>query len=411
MTLKKSIKNVLRPILKPILMKYREKGHEDQRQIFFDEITSTIKNKKYDAIIIFDVYFGFDVKMFQRPQHIALNLAKENILYFYKASPYVDKNIKTYKRLDENIYLVNTDLYWLQECLIDIVYQSKIPAFGQIYSTSFVEYDIWLKKFTDKGFKIIYEYVDDLSDEIAGMKISDEIKESHKRMLKDIENVYVVATADKLYKEVRAIRGNEKLALITNGVEYNHFINLKDKVIPDKLKSIIDKKNKIIGYFGALANWIDYELVRKISVEFKNEYEIVLIGIDYDGSLKRSGILDEENVHYLGTVNYSELPKYAKFFNISIIPFKINEITESTSPVKLFEYMALGKPIVTTNLPECKKYKSPLISKSHEEFIEYIKKSSELEMSDEYIELLRKEGKNNTWNAKAKDIKKLVLEE
>ena len=49
--------------------------------------------------------------MFQRPQHIALNLAKENVLYFYKASPYVDKDIKTYKKMEENLYLVNTDLF------------------------------------------------------------------------------------------------------------------------------------------------------------------------------------------------------------------------------------------------------------------------------------------------------------
>ncbi len=410
MSLKRKVKNLLRPILKPMFMKYREKGYEDQKQTFFDEITGTIKSKKYDAIIIFDVYFGFYVKMFQRPQHIALNLAKENILYFYKASPYVDKDIKTYKKLGENIYLVNTDLYWLQECLIDIVSQSKIPAFGQIYSTAFVEYDIWLKKFTDKNFKIIYEYVDDFADEIAGVKISDEIKESHKRMLKDSENVYVVATADKLYKEVKEVRGEKNLALVTNGVEYKHFINLSNEKIPDKIKSLVRKNKRIIGYFGALANWFDYDLIKKIANEFKDEYEIILIGIDYDGSLKNSRILDFKNVHYLGTVDYSELPKYARFFNVSIIPFKINEITKSTSPVKLFEYMALGKPIVTTDLPECRKYKSPLVSNSHEEFINNIKKATELENSKEYIDLLRKEGKENTWNAKAKAIKNLILD-
>ena len=177
--------------------------------------------------------------MFQRPQHIALNLAKENVLYFYKASPYVDKDIKTYKKMEENLYLVNTDLYWLQECLIDIVSQSGVPAFGQIYSTSFVEYDSWLKKFTDRNFKIIYEYVDDLSDDIAGFKISDEIKASHKRMLEDTEKVYVVTTADKLYQEAKELRGENKLALVTNGVQYEHFANIDCKKIPDKMKILL----------------------------------------------------------------------------------------------------------------------------------------------------------------------------
>ncbi|WP_347299331.1 glycosyltransferase [Clostridium perfringens] len=409
MSLKRSLKNLLRPILKPILLKYREKGHEDQKQVFFDEITGAIKNGNYDAIVIFDVYFGFEVKMFQRPQHIALNLAKENVLYFYKASPYVDKDIKTYKKMEENLYLVNTDLYWLQECLIDIVSQSGVPAFGQIYSTSFVEYDSWLKKFTDRNFKIIYEYVDDLSDDIAGFKISDEIKASHKRMLEDTEKVYVVTTADKLYQEAKELRGENKLALVTNGVQYEHFANIDCKKIPDKMKNIVNSKKKIIGYFGALASWFDYDLIKELAEEFKDDYEIVLIGIDYDQSLGKSGILKLDNVHYLGTVNYNELPTYSKFFNVSIIPFVVNEITEATSPVKLFEYMALGKPIVTTALPECRKYESPLVSDSHEDFINNIKKAAELENSKEYIELLRKEGNQNTWRQKAKDIKELIL--
>lgn len=392
-----------------MLLKYREKGHEDQKQVFFDEITGAIKNGNYDAIVIFDVYFGFEVKMFQRPQHIALNLAKENVLYFYKASPYVDKDIKTYKKMEENLYLVNTDLYWLQECLIDIVSQSGVPAFGQIYSTSFVEYDSWLKKFTDRNFKIIYEYVDDLSDDIAGFKISDEIKASHKRMLEDTEKVYVVTTADKLYQEAKELRGENKLALVTNGVQYEHFANIDCKKIPDKMKNIVNSKKKIIGYFGALASWFDYDLIKELAEEFKDDYEIVLIGIDYDQSLGKSGILKLDNVHYLGTVNYNELPTYSKFFNVSIIPFVVNEITEATSPVKLFEYMALGKPIVTTALPECRKYESPLVSDSHEDFINNIKKAAELENSKEYIELLRKEGNQNTWRQKAKDIKELIL--
>ena len=101
-----------------------------------------------------------------------------------------------------------------------------------------------------------------------------------------------------------------------------------------------------------------------------------------------------------------ELQKLCRSYKI---PFVVNEITEATSPVKLFEYMALGKPIVTTALPECRKYESPLVSDSHEDFINNIKKAAELENSKEYIELLRKEGNQNTWRQKAKDIKELIL--
>ncbi len=70
--------------------------------------------------------------------------------------------------------------------------------------------------------------------------------------------------------------------------------------------------------------------------------------------------------------NYDELPNYLHDFDICTIPFVINEITLSTSPVKVFEYMAAKKPIVTTDLPECRKYKSILIGKDSEEFIKKI---------------------------------------
>lgn len=410
MSISKSVENFFRPVVLPIYHWMRSKGHEKHKDDFFREMREAISNKKYDAVVIFDVYFGFNVKMFQRPQHIALNMAKENILYFYKASPYVeiDKDVKVSQKIKDNLYLVNTDLYWLQEGLLDIIKESGVPCYGQIYSTSFTEYDRYMKKFTDRDFKIIYEYVDDLSDEIAGFKIPDSVKKAHDGMLQNSDDVYVVTTATKLYEEAISIRGDKKVALVTNGVQFEHFSDIKCEKIPDEIKDIVSSGKKVIGYFGALAKWFDYQLIAKMSKELPN-YEIILIGINYDKSLDKSGILDLSNVHYLGTRNYTELPTYAKFFDVATIPFVINDITEATSPVKLFEYMALGKPIVTTGLPECRKYKSALVSESHDEFIANIKRASELENDIEYLELLKKEGLENTWRQKAIDMKELIL--
>ena len=278
----------------------------------------------------------------------------------------------------------------------------------QIYSTSFIEYDKYVEKFLSRGFKVIYEFVDELSDDIAGFRITENIKKSHRKMLEDVENTYIIATADKLYEEVKNIRGIEKLALIENGVDFQHFSCVKSKDIPEKMKNIVDSNKKIIGYFGALAKWFDYNLIKRISDEFKG-INIVLIGVDYDKSLAKSEILNLNNVHYINAVKYSDLPCYAQFFDISMIPFIINDITKSTSPVKLFEYMALGKPIVTTDLPECRKYKSPLISKNHDEFIDNIKEAIKLKDDYRYKSQLSKEGNENTWSKRAYDIKNFIL--
>ncbi len=408
MSIKEKIRNILRSLIGVIYIEILGKKDVKCKEKFLDELKKLICENKYDAIIIFDVYFGFNMKMFQRPQHIALNLSDENILYFYKSSPYIDKEVEICKKIKDNLYLINTDIYWVQEGLLDIIKESHIKAFAQIYSTSFIEYDKYVKKFLTRGFKIIYEFVDELADDIAGFKLTENIKKSHRFMLEDVENTYVITTADELYKEVRDIRGIERLTLIENGVDFNHFSCLKSKDVPEKMKNIIDSGKKIIGYFGALAKWFDYGLIKRISKEFNN-INIILIGVDYDKSLAKSGILSLNNVYYIDVVEYDDLPNYAKFFDISIIPFIINDITKSTSPVKLFEYMALGKPIVTTNLPECKKYKSPLISKDHNEFIDNIKKAIKLKDDYNYKLQLSNEGKENTWSKRAKDMKNFIL--
>ena len=407
MNIKETVKNILRPIIRPIITKIRCKEQLKYKDKFLMDLKDIIYKDNYDAIIIFDTYFGFNMKMFQRPQHMALNLSNENILYFYKASPYVDKEIEICKKIKTNLYIINTDIYWVQEGLLDIIKESNIKAFAQIYSTSFIEYDKYVKKFLDRGLKIIYEFVDELSDDIAGFKLTEEIKRSHKYMLEDIENIYVITTANELYEEVKSIRGEKRLALIENGVEFEHFFEIKSNGIPEKMKEIIGEK-KIIGYLGALAKWFDYELIKRVSSEFRN-MNVVLIGVNYDNSIIKSGILNLDNIYYIEAIDYKFLPDYARFFDISIIPFIINDVTKSTSPVKLFEYMALGKPIVTTNLPECRKYKSPLISKNHNEFIENIKKAIELEKDCDYKFQLTKEGHENTWTQRAIDMKNFIL--
>ena len=87
-----------------------------------------------------------------------------------------------------------------------------------------------------------------------------------------------------------------------------------------------------------------------------------------------------------------------------MIPFQINDITRATSPVKIFEYMALQKPIVTTDMNECRKYGSVLIGHDHEEFLAQLEKALTLRHDTAYLELLTKEAQENDWSRKAAAI-------
>ena len=97
---------------------------------------------------------------------------------------------------------------------------------------------------------------------------------------------------------------------------------------------------------------------------------------------------------------YEELFQYVRHFSVGIIPFHVNEITLATSPLKLFEYAALLKPIITTALPECMKYEEVLIANDRNEFLSKIEigllKAQDLEFITQLDQLAQK----NSWQSK-----------
>ena len=133
----------------------------------------------------------------------------------------------------------------------------------------------------------------------------------------------------------------------------------------------------------------------------------MLFGIKYDESFDEN-LSGEDNIYFLGPRDYRVLKNYAKKCDILTIPFKINDITRATSPVKVFEYMALHKPIVTTDMNECRKYESVLIGTDHDSFLAQLEKAEQLKENGEYLALLDKEARENDWSAKAQAIIDLI---
>ncbi|WP_338842891.1 glycosyltransferase [Clostridium perfringens] len=401
------IKRVLRYIKRRIKDKldnnaltYR-KNYEEANAIFH----KILKKEKFKAVVVFDSRVGWNIPLFQRSQHMANELTDDGYLYFYRTSEQFDPHVKTVEKLKDRLYLVNMANFALQNAMFDLLKEYKGHKFLSLYSTDVYLDEQYIKeKYIDNGFKIIYEYIDELSDEISG-HLPDFVYDRHKNIIEDKSNI-AVGSADKLIEEIEEIRGKENVAMITNGVQYDHW-QYRSNEVPEKLKDIVSKGNPIIGYFGALAKWFDYELLKKVAKERPN-YEIVLIGFLYDNSFKDSKIDELENVHYLGIVDYKELNQYSQYFTISTIPFLLNDITESTSPVKLFEYMAMGHHIVTTDMRECRKYKSVLIGKSHEDFIEKLDFALTLDKKDEYYNYLKEEALANTWREKAAILDRLI---
>lgn len=381
-----------------------------EKQKYIQEINKSIKNA--ERVVIWRSSFGWNVPLYQRPQHIANCLSKKNTVVLYEVTESTD-NVSTIKKQQKNLFLVNFNNPIVKKIIMEELKNTSKPKYIQIYSTNWSMTLAELQQYIQNGYKIIYEYIDDLNPALAGTKeLPINIKEKYEYVMSHTEDIFVVVTAEKIKEDVIRKRGNKNLVFACNGVDYEFYRKIdKQFQFDEEFDKILKENKEIIGYYGALASWFDYDLIKYLANQRK-DYNIVLFGVKYDDSLEKAKLEDYKNIHFLGAREYSVLKNYANKFSVCTIPFLINEITESTSPVKLFEYMALAKPIVTTNMKECRKYKSVMIAKKQDEYVKLIDKainiSKSIKQNKQYYDLLDKEAKENDWNKKTEAIIKLL---
>ena len=313
---------------------------------------------------------------------------------------------RVYEKLKDNFYLFNFNNILLNKILMNELKKNDKPKYIEVYSTDWKLSIKDINKYMNNGFKFIYEYIDHLSPELSGtLTLPTNITDKYNYAMSNTD-VYVVVTADVLMNDVINKRGNKNLVYSSNGVDYKFFQEFSEHKLDYNFAEVFNNGKRNVCYYGALAKWFDYDLIKEIACS--NKYNVILFGIKYDESYDQNITGKEENIYFFGPKDYSELKYYARNCDILMVPFLINDITKSTNPVKIFEYMALKKPIVTTDLNECKKYKSIFIGKNHSDFIKKLEESYFLRNDKNYLKLLDKEARENDWSKKAEAIINLV---
>ncbi|HEX3100187.1 MAG TPA: glycosyltransferase, partial [Pyrinomonadaceae bacterium] len=193
------------------------------------------------------------------------------------------------------------------------------------------------------------------------------LKEIEEKLFRDAD--LVVVSAEKLYDGKKHFNPNTHI--IRHGTDWRHFRTALDEStkIPDEIAKL---PKPIIGFHGLLADWVDYELIKKVAEHFSNG-SVVLIGkIAVDAEQKVKILNDVPNVHFLGRKPYSELPAYCKGFDVALNPFAINELTLAANPLKVREYLAAGLPVISTDIPEVRVLEDCLVGVDHDDFIHKI---------------------------------------
>ena len=204
-----------------------------------------------------------------------------------------------------------------------------------------------------------------------------------------------------LWKE--GVKVNPNSLLLGHGVDYDYFVKLaQSNKVPEDMEKIT---KPIVGYFGEISDkHIDLELVRFI-IEKLPQLSFVFVG---PVSTDISRLNQFENVHFLGQKPYPEIPLYGKEFNVAIMPWNQSEWIQHCNPVKIKEYLALGKPVVSTYYPEIEPYSEIVtIARNYEEFVIGIEKSI-AENNPEMVAQRQLRVRNETWDNKVSQIREKI---
>ena len=334
-------------------------------------------------VFLFPPSLRWDAGLFQRPQHLARALARAGALVFY---------------LEGRGSRLEADVHFLEE---NLVLCNAHPTVFDVLEDPVVYILTWNLGYLDSlpSHRVLYDFVDDL--EVFHFYDHDVLRREHLALLKKAELVTV--TAQSLFDEIEAQRPDAHYC--PNGVDYDHFQISEEQKLepPEDVLSILEEGKPIVGYYGALARWLDYDLLACVA-EMRRDLNFLLIGPDYDGSMLRSGLTRISNIHWLRERPYVQIPRYLNVFDVATIPFEVSQITNAVSPLKLFEYMAGGKPVVTTAMAESMRYPGVLVSKDCGDFAHQLDLALTLKDDAGYLKTIDRTARQNTWTLRAQQI-------
>ncbi|HKQ04908.1 MAG TPA: glycosyltransferase [Blastocatellia bacterium] len=338
--------------------------------------------------IIFLPSVGWHVVNTQRGHHLAREFARQGYTVIFDCSNSYDP-VNGVQEIAPNLFLFRGD---------PVALAALPPAILWTLAYNF-EYG---KSFARPALRV-YDWIDDLSVFPYERGF---LEAGHAQAMAEAE--LILCVAHRLHAEAHATRPDA--VYLPNAVDYGHFVGDQKPLPRDpQMAALATGQKPVAGYVGALAEWFDYELLDEVAAR-RPDWQFVLIGPALDMSLRERGrrLLARANVAYLGPRPYADLPAYLRQFDVAMIPFVINDITQATSPLKLYEYWAAGKPVLTTPLPECRAFAEVTLAADPAEFASALDEARRLADDAQYRERLRQLAFQNSWTVRVTEVAGLL---
>jgi GT2 family glycosyltransferase/glycosyltransferase involved in cell wall biosynthesis len=369
-------------------------------------VASKPRPRRYDVIVlpIIDWHFRY-----QRPQQLASQFASRGHRVFYVSATFQGGTSAVLRSLARGVVEVKLpgppglDIY--TSTLSEQWRELQTEALGLIGTELSIEAGVcvvdlpfWAPlafRLRDRlGWKIVY----DCMDFHAGFG------NVHPRMVAGEDTLVresdlVLVTSNDLLERVKSVGADP--VLVPNAADFEHF-RFAPPVRPGDLPP---PGQPIVGYYGAISEWFDAELVERLA-RARAEWQFVLIGNTTGSSV--ASLRRLPNVRFLGEQLYSSLPAYLHAFDVCLIPFKKTPLTDATNPVKLFEYLSAGKPVVASDLDELRHYGEHIrIATTPDDWLGAIDAalaSTSANVTEQRISFARR----NTWDARVQTISGFV---
>lgn len=250
---------------------------------------------------------------------------------------------------------------------------------------------------------VIYDITDDWLSLTQSPRLVDLIRRQDAALCSQADATIVCS--QRLYDMKQTLAKN--LYLIPNGVDSSHYSATARKDGPLPLGAE-NWPRPVYGYTGTIhPDRVDLKLIEFLSQRLKNG-SLVLVGPDHFTPEQHDRIAQCKNVFLTGPVAYRDVPSYMRAFDVCLTPHVVSPFTESLNPIKLWEYLACGKPIVSTNVAGFRDYPQLVrLAATPEDFLIQMLAAAQ-ENNAQLAAARRAEAQKHSWVSRMNDIEKVI---